>query len=124
MTIAKRLMMLLGVPLVALLGLGIFTRLQLSRIEEHSRFVAESRIVALATLGNLSRHFAELRVNIRSYLLATDDATRKSARAAFDADVVDVNRLLQEYADGLVLNSKDQRLLDDYRSACSGSPAK
>ena len=116
MTIAKRLMMLLGVPLVALLGLGIFTRLQLSRIEEHSRFVAESRIVALATLGNLSRHFAELRVNIRSYLLATDDATRKSARAAFDEDDVDMNRLLQEYADGLVLNSRDQRMLDEYRS--------
>jgi signal transduction histidine kinase/DNA-binding response OmpR family regulator/HPt (histidine-containing phosphotransfer) domain-containing protein/CHASE3 domain sensor protein len=116
MTIAKRLMMLLAVPLVALLGLGLFTRLQLSRIEARSRFVAESRIVALATLGNLSRHFAELRINVRSYLLATDDATRKAARAAFDEDDGDVNRLLQEYADGLILNSRDQRLLDEYRS--------
>ena len=116
MTIAKRLIILLGVPLVALLGLGLFTRLQLSRIEARSRFVAESRIVALATLGNLSRHFAELRVNIRSYLLATDDATRKSARAAFEEDDAEVNRLLQEYADRLVLNSRDQRLLEEYRS--------
>ena len=116
MTIAKRLMMLLAVPLVALLGLGLFTRLQLSRIEAQSRFVAESRIVALATLGNLSRHFAELRINVRSYLLATDDATRKAARAAFDEDDGEVSRLLQEYADGLILNSRDQRLLDEYRS--------
>ena len=71
MTIAKRLIVLLAVPLVALVGLGVFTRLQLE-IEARSRFVAESRIVALATLGNLSRSFAELRVNVRSYLLATD----------------------------------------------------
>ena len=71
MTIAKRLIILLTVPLVALVGLGVFTRLQLAQIEARSRFVAESRIVALATLGNLSRGFAELRVNVRSHLLAT-----------------------------------------------------
>ena len=80
MTIAKRLMILLAVPLVALLGLGVFTRVQLARIEAHSRFVAESRIAALATLGNLSRGFSEMRVNVRSYLLATDAAGRKRAR--------------------------------------------
>ena len=43
MTIAKRLIILLTVPLAALVGLGIFTRLQLAQIEAHSRFVAESR---------------------------------------------------------------------------------
>ena len=99
MTIAKRLIILLTVPLVALVGLGVFTRLQLAQIEARSRFVAESRIVALATLGNLSRSFAELRVNVRSHLLATNDAQRAAARALFDEDERDVNRLLQEYAD-------------------------
>jgi signal transduction histidine kinase/CheY-like chemotaxis protein/CHASE3 domain sensor protein len=116
MTIAKRLMILLAVPLVALLGLGVFTRLQLARIEARSRFVAESRIVALATVGNLSRGFSEMRVNVRSYLLATDEAARKSARSAFDEDERDVSRLLQEYADKVVLGGREQRLLDDYRA--------
>src|SRR5206468_992664 len=51
MTIARRLTILLTVPLLALLGLGIFTRLQLNVIEAASRRVAESRVVALATLG-------------------------------------------------------------------------
>src|SRR5262245_47904419 len=101
-TIARRLIVLLTVPLVALLGLGVFTRLQLAEIEARSRFVAESRIAALATLGNLSRGFAELRVNVRSYLLAQDNAQRVAARAAFDQDERDVDRLLQQYADGLV----------------------
>src|SRR5512137_309663 len=102
MTIAKRLVILLAVPLVALLGLGVFTRLQLSKVEARSRFVAESRIGALATLGNLSRSTAELRVDLRSHLLATNQTQRAATRAAFDEDERDVTRLLQRYADNLV----------------------
>jgi signal transduction histidine kinase/DNA-binding response OmpR family regulator/HPt (histidine-containing phosphotransfer) domain-containing protein/CHASE3 domain sensor protein len=116
MTIAKRLILLLAVPLVAMLGLGVFTRLQLARIEARSRFVAESRIVALATLGNLSRGFAELRVNVRSYLLATTPEGRTRARAAFDEDAGDVTRLQREYADNLTLGGREKRLLDEYRA--------
>ena len=66
MTIAKRFMLLLAVPLIALLSLGVFTRLELFKVEDRSRFVAESRIVALATWGNLSRNLAEMRVSVRA----------------------------------------------------------
>ena len=58
MTIARRLIILLTVPLLALVGLGVFTRLQMAKVEDRSRFLAESRVGALATLGNLSRGFA------------------------------------------------------------------
>ena len=53
MTIARRLVLLLAVPILALLAMGVFTRMELGRIETSTRFVAESRIAALATLGNL-----------------------------------------------------------------------
>src|SRR5215204_3419221 len=109
MTIAKRLMILLAVPLLALLGLGVFTRLELIKVEERSRFVAESRIVALALLGNLSRSFAELRVNVRSYVLATNVGQRTVARAAFDQNEQEVARLLQRYADELVVSNQGRR---------------
>ena len=115
MTIAARLLVLLTVPLAVLVGLGIFTRLQLADIEARSRLVAESRIVALATLGNLSRAFAELRVNVRSHMLAASDAQRAAARTHFDEDERDVNRLLQEYADRLVLGDRHRRLLSEYQ---------
>jgi signal transduction histidine kinase/CheY-like chemotaxis protein/CHASE3 domain sensor protein len=115
-TIAKRLVVLLTVPLLALLGLGLFTRLQLAEIEERSRFVAESRIAALATLGNLSRGFAELRVNVRSYLLATTDAQRRAARAAYDEDEQDVVRLLASYADNLILSDQERRFVSEYQA--------
>ena len=116
MTIAKRLIILLAVPLVALLGLGIFSRLQLSKIEARSRFVTESRVEALATLGNLSRSFAELRVDVRSHLLATNEAQRTAARAAFDEDEREVVRLLRHYADNLVVSDQGRRLLTQYHA--------
>jgi signal transduction histidine kinase/DNA-binding response OmpR family regulator/HPt (histidine-containing phosphotransfer) domain-containing protein len=116
MTIARRLLALLTVPLLALVGLGVFTGLRLADIEARSRFVAESRIVALATLGNLSRSFAELRVNLQSHLLATSEEERGAARARFDEDERDVNRLLKEYANHLVLGDRNRGLLNGYQT--------
>jgi two-component system, sensor histidine kinase and response regulator len=116
MTISRRLLVLLSVPLLALVALGVFTGLQLAKIEARSRLVSESRVVALATLGNLSRSFAEMRVNLRSHLLATTAADRAEARRLFEEDEGDLDRRLGEYADGLVLGDKDRRLLNDYRT--------
>ena len=76
MTIGRRLIALLAVPLVGLLALGILARVQLSTIEERSRFVAESQLASVAVLGNIARRFAEIRVNLRSFLLATDERHR------------------------------------------------
>jgi len=116
MTIARRLVLLLAVPLVALLGLGVFTRFQLAKVEESSRFVAGTRIIALAVLGNLSRRFTELRVHVGSHLLATDEDQRAGSRRAFADDEREVNRLLQVYADRLVSSDQGRRLLGDYQS--------
>lgn len=49
-TIAKRLMILLAVPLLILVALGFFVRTQLARIERQSRFLAETQISSLAAL--------------------------------------------------------------------------
>ena len=116
MTIARRLLLLLTIPLVALVGLGVFTTLQLAGINARSRFVAESRVVALATLGNLSRAFSEIRVNVRSHMLATTDAQRATALASFEADAREVDRLLREYADRLVIADRDRRLLGQFQT--------
>jgi len=118
MTIAKRLIILLAVPLLALVGLGVFTRIQLSQVETRSLYVAETQIGSLAALGDISRSFTELRVNVRSYLLATNQVERAKARSLFDADEMELQRLLGQYADGLILDEKDRRQLYDYRDLC------
>ena len=57
MTIGKRLIVLVAVPLVALLGFGIFARIRLSEIEESSRFVAESQLTKRC---GARKHFRKL----------------------------------------------------------------
>jgi signal transduction histidine kinase/DNA-binding response OmpR family regulator/HPt (histidine-containing phosphotransfer) domain-containing protein/HAMP domain-containing protein len=116
MTIARRLLILVAVPLVALAALALFTRLELAEVESRSRLVVESRIRALATLGTLSRSFAELRVNVRAFLLSADPAQRAEAQAAFAEDEAVVVRALREYADGLVIGDRDRRLLGEYHA--------
>ena len=54
MTIAKRLIVLLAVPLLILIGLGVFIPTQLARIEVQSKFLAEDQIASLAVLGNIN----------------------------------------------------------------------
>jgi len=116
MTIARRLIVLLAVPLLTFFGLGLFMRAQLARIEDRTRFVAESRVIALARLGDISRSFAELRVNLRSQLLAKDDAERARARAAFNEDRAELSRLLADYADRRSTSDHGRRLLNDFRT--------
>lgn len=114
MTIAKRLLLLLAVPLVGLVALGVLTRMQLEDIEAHSRFVAENQVASLAALGNVSRSFAEMRVNFLGYLLSTNPVERAAAKSAFDEDKSELNRLLRQHADKMVADEKDRRLLNDY----------
>jgi two-component system sensor histidine kinase/response regulator len=116
MTIAKRLIILLAVPLLTLVGLEGFTLFELSRIETRSRFVAESRIEALATLGALTRNFTELRVNVRSYILASNQMQRTEARSLFDQDEQEVERLLQQYADHLISSDQGRRFFNEYQT--------
>ena len=92
MTIARRLILLLTVPVLILIGLGIFVGVQLNRIEVRNRFVAETQIGSLAALGKISRSFTELRVNVRSYLLVADEAEQTRARALFDEDKAELAR--------------------------------
>jgi len=70
MTIAKRLTLLSAVPLVALIGLGTFTRVHWSTTKQRTRFVAETQVGSLSSLGDISRDFEELRVRIRAYAAA------------------------------------------------------
>jgi signal transduction histidine kinase/DNA-binding response OmpR family regulator/HPt (histidine-containing phosphotransfer) domain-containing protein/HAMP domain-containing protein len=118
MTIARRMMILLAVPLASLLGLGVFLRIQMADIESHNRFIVESQIPSLATLGNLSRAVEGLRVSVRTYLLATNLTEQTRSKLAFDATEAEVERLLAKYADSLLSDDHDRRLFNDYRDSC------
>jgi len=115
MTIAKRLIILVAVPLLTLIGLGVFGLLQLVEIETRTRYVAETQVGSLALLGNISRTFAELRVSSRGYLLRRDQAEQAAARKSFHANAENFTQLLREYGEMLISDAEDRRLLDEYR---------
>ena len=115
MTIAKRLIILLAVPLLAILGLGVLSRLQLSELATRSRYLAELQIPSLASLGNITRTFVNLRINVRDHLLATNPSERAKAQSEFAQNELRLTQLLSQYADTLISDEQDRRLLNDYR---------
>jgi len=118
MTIARRLALLVAVPLLVLGALGVFSMLELSRIESRSRFVAEYQVRSLAALGNITRTHGELRIALRDYLLlGADPEGRSRVRAAFEAGSADSARRLQDYAASLISDVRDGELLSAYRAA-------
>ena len=115
MTIARRLLILLAVPLVILVGLGTFVGLQLTRIDAQSKFLANLQIPSLAVLANIARSTSELRINLRSYMLATDPVQRDRARTLYDADKAELGVLLNRYEASLITDAQDKLLLTRYR---------
>jgi signal transduction histidine kinase/CheY-like chemotaxis protein/HAMP domain-containing protein len=116
MTIARRLSVLLAIPLLALVGLGVFNRLQTEDVETRSRFVAELQIPSLATLGDISRALEAVRVELRDYVLAVTEAKRAAIEADFERDEAELSRLLNRYEQQLVSDERDRSLLDRYRN--------
>src|SRR5262245_28486920 len=119
MTIARRILLLAAATPLVLVALGVFNQVELARIEGRSRFVAQKQVPSLSALGNISLAFEQIRVTLRDHLLA-DAAGRPAARKAFAAREADLVRLLREYADALVSDDQDRRLLDEFRIASAG----
>jgi CHASE3 domain sensor protein len=114
MTIARRLTILLTIPLIALVALVIVGMCQFARIESRSRFV-DLQVESAATLGNLMRCFAEGRVSIRNYLLTQDRTEEAQAEARLLESHAESGRLLARYASTLISTDEDRRLLSLYQ---------
>src|SRR5262249_17734822 len=115
MNLAKRLALLLAVPLAAVVPLGVILHLQLWTIEERGKFVSDMQVPSLATIGKVTRTFGEMRVGAREYLLAPGDKERAEVLAAFEADEKKLTKLLAQYADSYISDEHDRRLMSDYR---------
>ena len=94
MTISRRLLLLVAIPLLALLALGLYTRSQLLALEARTRFVAEDQIASLTSLAGIDRNISELRVLVRNRLLESDPAAQVRERSAFEAAKRESRRLL------------------------------
>ena len=117
MTIARRLVILLVVPLLAFVALGIFNCMEVANVENRARFVAEQQIPSLATLGNITRNFAELRVDVRDYVLATNETKRATSKVAYVEHQQELHSLLSHYAEALISDERDRREMNDFKDS-------
>src|SRR5689334_22540615 len=108
MTIARRLIILLAVPLAVFVGTAIYAQLEMSKIEQRSQFVADSQVPSISTIGDLSRNFTEMRVHVRSFLLATNEAGQALSRAAFNHCAAENDQWEKNYADTMISDEKDR----------------
>ncbi|HTS65851.1 MAG TPA: ATP-binding protein, partial [Candidatus Acidoferrales bacterium] len=114
MTIKRRLILLLAVPLLALVGVGILGVQQFGRIQALSQLI-DLQVQSLTTLGNVQRTFTDWRVNIRDYVFAPDGDLRVEAQAKFRASQVEMVGLLSRYGQTLVSSDEDRRALNQYQ---------
>ena len=115
MTIAKRLLILLAVPLLILAALGGFLRSRLATSMESSVYVSQIQIPSLALVGNIARNFTEMRVHFRNVMLSDDKEQQVRELASFERLRARVVELLSQFADGFVSDDHDRRLLEEYR---------
>ena len=115
MTIARRLLILLSIPVLALLGLGWFTSVQLAGIESRSRFVAENQIGSLVTLAAIDRSYSGQRIILRNHLISGDPSRQAQFEADFRTGTTESERLLALYADRFISDAQDRRLLEEFR---------
>ena len=117
MTIARRLTILVALPLIGMAGLGFFIRHQIAHIDEQTHFVVDQQIPSLAVAGNVSRCLDEMRLCLRTYLL--EEAPGESSRilTRFRQREEELTRLLAYYGDHLISDDKDRRLYSEYKDA-------
>ncbi|HEY4299390.1 MAG TPA: response regulator [Candidatus Didemnitutus sp.] len=115
MNIAKRLALLLAVPLVVLTGLAVFVRLQLLAIEDRGQDMADIQVPTLAIIGKVTRAYGELRIDARDYIVATVPGQREALAAHFQNTEAEMDRLFDQYARDLVVEDHDRRLLETFR---------
>jgi signal transduction histidine kinase/CheY-like chemotaxis protein/CHASE3 domain sensor protein len=115
MTIARRLLVLLSIPLLTLVGLGIFMKIRLDQIEASGRFVSEKQITSLKVAATILHTFEDLRTDARGYLLAGDAEVRTERLKGFRANKAAVTRLVDQYADTLIVDDRDRRLTEEVR---------
>src|SRR6478736_2329848 len=98
-SISRRLLVLVAIPLLGLLALGLYTRWQLLALEDRTRFVAEKQLPSLTSLAAIHRNITELRVTVRNRILELDPAAQARQRTEFDAYKRAAGKLLADYED-------------------------
>ena len=110
-TIAKRLILLIAVSLVALVVVGVIGLSTAIHAQKGVAQVRDDSLVSIKTLGNVRSAFQQVRVNAYAHVLTTDDAGMTEIEKILEKAAAVMNEELKKY-EGMLSNDEDRRLFE------------
>ena len=114
MTIAKRLYVLISVPVLIVVLLGLLIRNEVRQIDERSRFLAENVGPSLVLLAHLGHDVTKLAAGVNNHAQAEDPATEAESLAQADAAKHAIISAVRSYATVVAGPERGSPLLADY----------
>lgn len=115
MTIAKRLYVLMTVPVLLILVLGVVMWRQLANIERLSGFLTDKVTPGLAQLAHINHDVTRLGLSISDNTHADSFQDRAANRASFTTARASIAAALEIYAANYVAEDDERILLEDFR---------
>lgn len=117
MSIAKRLSLLLAIPVLILIVLGVLIRQQLLRIEDKAEFMSENVARSFVKLAHFSHDVSELEDVLGTAAQVTNAAHLAELKVRFDDLGQEAIGLLRFYEKHLVADERDRQLIQQCRAA-------
>lgn len=116
MTIARRLILMIGAAAAALLLLAGINHYQMEKVYDATNFNSINVVPSILTLNKAIVAFGSARVRVFRHVLATDSKAMADAEAQIQESRRRIEEALKDY-EPLVINAEDRRLLDSERAA-------
>ncbi|MDR3410042.1 MAG: HAMP domain-containing methyl-accepting chemotaxis protein [Formivibrio sp.] len=111
MTIARQIMLMIGISIIALLMVGITGLLVSNTQTKGIHTIDEESLTSIQTLGAARQAFMSVRVKVYAHVLNVDEMEKLEIENSLASDAKQVEQLLKEYEKHL-LNDEDKKLLE------------
>ena len=116
MTISKRLLLLMGVTLLAITIMIAVSVIEMGKIYREANFGNENVVPSIIVLDSALLEFSRVRIRTYRHLLTTDAKSKGEIEATIHAAEAQVQKLFKDY-EPLCVDAEDRRLLDREREA-------
>lgn len=117
MTLAQRMYIQIAIAFLGLIGIAGLALIQTERVFEAANFSTVNVVPSLIDLDQATRAFGLARAEVWQYPVAPDDASRHQIMDRFNADLVNIQKQLDDYEKNNIADDKDRGMLKDDRDA-------
>jgi len=120
MLITKRVMVTLSICLAALLLVGGVGIRQLNLAQQRMDYVSANTFPSIMVMVKMRDATSNMRLEMRKYMMATNDAERSRSSAALDAAKSAFDKNAAEYLANDISNDADRRMLEQDKAGFAG----